>query len=41
MDKMMIVVIIIAVVLILIALDDVESEIKGLRRDLKKYNPKK
>lgn len=29
---------IVAVVLILIALDDVEKEIKGLRRDLKKYN---
>lgn len=29
---------IVAVVLILITLNDVEKEIKALRRDLKKYN---
>ena len=34
-------IVIVAAVLILIALDDVEKEIKGLRRDLKKYNKDK
>jgi hypothetical protein len=34
-------IIIVAAVLILRALDDVEQEIKGLRRDLKKYNKDK
>lgn len=34
-------IVIVAAVLILIALEDIEKEIKGLRRDLKKYNPKK
>lgn len=38
---MMEVIVIVAAVLILIALDDVEKEIKGLRRDLKKYNKDK
>lgn len=37
----MVVAVIFATILILIALEDVEKEIKGLRRDLKKYNPKK
>lgn len=40
MDKMMIGVVMIATALILIALDDIEGEIKGLRRDLKRYNKK-
>lgn len=40
MDKMMIGVVIIATALILIALDDIKGEIKGLRRDLKRYNKK-
>jgi hypothetical protein len=34
-------IVIVAAVLILIALDDVEKEIKGLCRDLKKYNKDK
>lgn len=34
-------VVIIVTILILMALEDVETEIKGLRRDLKKYNKKK
>ena len=37
----MVVAVIFATILILIALEDVEKETKGLRRDLKKYNPKK
>lgn len=37
----MVVAVIFATILILIALEGVEKEIKGLRRDLKKYNPKK
>lgn len=36
----MVVALIFAVILILIALDDVEQEIKGLRNDLKKYHKK-